>query len=530
MSTELAPEPTQVVDPILALRQQELYRALEAKKQWIQSHRIYFHNTKFQQPDGSIVDYQEPFHKSKAKVRLAHGTNRSGKTTAGGAEDVSLCLGFHPWMLPSALKEHPISYLMSHMELIPKECLTRFKPPVKGLVIEDDWDTVDEILTVGTAERAGKLKLLIPDDALVAPPKKNALGHICKYEFKNGSILQIDTERSFINDPLSFEGKDYDFVHYDEPKCRDLRVAVGRGLVDTNGIEMFTMTALAEPWIYNEVYLKATSNPDIQTFFFDAHKNPNISQEGFKAFGATLTQDEYDARILGKWCFLKGKVYKEFIARSAKDGGHICEPISIEWVRENATVWGAIDPHQANPQTCLLMLADKKGRLIIWREVYKKCLIPEFCDAIKSEISFVDKDGQVKQLPIGGRVFWCDPIAFIEDPVDGRMWADEFELCGIPVDKAPKQKDWGVTKTRQAFKDNKLFICSNCVRTIYEIENYIYQEWSSKSVQRNPKEKPVDKDDHTMECMYRLVLKEPQFIDYSAPSRPIRRFDSCPRP
>ena len=489
-----------------------------------------FHSTAFKQPDGTIVDYQKAFHESRARTRMAHGKNRSGKTTAGTAEAVSLCLGFHPWLLPEGMKNKSISFWMMHYEQVPKECRTKFRPPVKGLIIEDDWDTVDEILTVGTPDRPAKLKQFIPDDCLLRAPVKNALGHICRYDFKNGSILRIDTERSFLNDPDSFEGKDLDFVLYDEPKNQRLRNAIGRGLVDSNGDEIFTLTALSEPWLFHEVYQKRHSDPSIQCFFFDTDYNTNISRAGWEAFKKTITdENEYAARIKGEWTFLKGLVYKEFIAKSTLDGGHICKPISVSWVRENGTVWGAIDPHSSNPQTCLLVVADKYDRVFVWREIFKKCLIPDFCEMIKLESSYVDTNElgvqEPRQFEIGGGVFWTDPIAFIEDPVDGRKWADIFDENGVRVAPAPKQQQFGILQTREAFKNNKLFICSNCTRTLWEIQNYIISEWKN-TTERNPKEKPRDKDDHTMECLYRLILKNPHYIEGSGWGAPIATKDS----
>jgi len=40
---------------------------------------------------------QDKFFRSKAKVRLFQGGNRSGKTTAGCLEAIAHCIGMRPW-------------------------------------------------------------------------------------------------------------------------------------------------------------------------------------------------------------------------------------------------------------------------------------------------------------------------------------------------------------------------------------------------------------------------------------------------
>ena len=507
------------IDVIAASRQERLNEILRAKKDWLQKHRIYFYK-----PHGN----QAQFHASKARIRMPYGTNRSGKTTASVVEDIALCLGFRPWLLPDDLKELPIETLLEMYKQgkIPLECCTGRRTPFKLILIEDDWDVADEILLTGTQDKPAKLRQYLPAGALVGgsldKQEKNGMGYICKINFTNGSSITIDTEKSFTNDPGSFEGKSYDGAHYDEPKRRELRVAIKRGLVDTNGLEIFSLTPLAEPWMFDELYQKAKPGSEIETFFFDARDNPYISKEGWQAFLESLTEDEKEARALGKWVHLKGLVYKEFKACHIKQGGHIIDPIEPEWMLENATFIVSIDPHPRIPLAALFVAGDKHGRIIVWEELFMQTLVPDFCDSIRSKLMVKQESGYGAQ---NVNLYVCDPIAWTEDPIDGKNWAMSFMDCGIPVEKAPKRKDAGILEVRRAFKEGRLFVCSNCTRFLFEIQHYVWAEWRNAQG-HSEKEKTTDKDDHLCECLYRAVLLEPQYIDPTS-SKPIGDFRIC---
>ena len=455
------------------------------------------------------------------------GPNRTGKTTSGICEVIANAIGFRPWLVAKDLLQTfgVVGLMGKENWRISAEAHTPIKCPCKCLIIEDDWDTADEILFSGAEDRAGKLTYYVPADAIQAT-SKNALGYTCEIALINGSIIRVDTEKSFVNDPNSFEGGTNDLIHYDEGKKRSLRIALKRGLVDRYGYEIFTLTPLCEPWIFHEVYQKATLDRDYSVHNLQAARH--ISKEGWEAFLGTLTEDELAARGRGEWVFLKGLVYPEFVAKDAKDGGHLTAPLTPQWIAANATVYVAIDPHPRQPLTALFIAADNKGRLILFDEVFKKCLISEFCELIQSKLKYIVKDEEgvnvEKELPVAR--WLIDPIAFIDDPVSGLTWADEFTAEGIPVEPASKAKAQGICNVRQAFKDNILFITTNCIETLREIQLYVYDEW--KDGERSSKEKTIDKDDHMMECMYRLVVAKPEYFDQEAFSKPIEPYDLAP--
>jgi hypothetical protein len=530
-----------LADNLLLNRMAERVAVLHQQKEWLQKHQIYFYRP---------MPEQARFHQSGAHTRLVVGTNRSGKTTCGIVDDIADALGFRPWELPVDLKSMDIEELLAKPHLIPAECRTKIKLPAKTIIIVEDWDVADDILITGTLERAGKLTQYLPPGALDGSPEKNGLGYKFLWRFRNGSTIRIDTEQSFKNNPKSFEGAVYDKVHYDEPKRRDLRVALARGLVDTHGFEIFTFTPLTEPWVKDEIYDRAGLDPEIATFFLHAKKNPYIDQVGWDSFVAKLDVNEKAARAEGEWVHLRGLVYKEFVpkkhlprnpkgdlkalsgtADAVWPGGHLVDPVPIQWVAKNGSVYVSIDPHSRENLTASILVADRQGRWLVWDELSRDCLIGEFCELLWSKLRFLADDPKKKGEKITRELqvlrWQIDPIAFEEDPVDRTTWADDFMNHGMPVVKSPKKKSQGILDVRAALTEQRLLFCINCTEHIREIQHYMYDEWKNKA-DRNPKPTPKDKDDHCMECLYRNIVIKPFFVDPDVTSKPIKAKSWCP--
>lgn len=486
----------------------ELLQLKEKQLEFLQNHKIYRFAPENEDQLGFIL--------SKAHVRLGVGSNRSGKTHCGAEEDVSFALGFRPWMLPEEYKKKNIKELLAiPWENIPEYARTPIKPPVRVLIIAEDWEKADEIFVSGNGRSEGKLTALIPKDA-IANVITNAQGYVCGYKLINGSLINLDTQKSFDNNPMSFEGGSYTAVHYDEPKKRDLRIALSRGLVDNYGYEWFTYTPWkVARWLVDDLVSKVGLDPEIEMFKFQTEKNTKVNQAGWQAFLKTLTEDELLVRGKGEHITYKGLVYPEFIPRAYSKGGNILDTsLEWEWIAQNGTVYVSIDPHPRQPQAAVFMSVDQQGRMICFDEIFKRMLIPELCAAYWEKLTYASKlMGQSVEIhTLIPEIIIGDPIMFQEDPVDCRRWADEFHNFDPPIDIVPasKRKEAGIAAVRHALKDRTLLVTPNCARIIYEFTHYIYSEWERED--RNQKEKPVDRDDHMMECIYRLVLLGPAFI------------------
>lgn len=518
--------------------QREYLALLERKKQFVLKHRIYWfsplcnicgktcrdpaaHNNPVDRPQWAFLH-------SRAHIRMAVGTNRGGKTTIGVVDDICDALGFFPWLLPEEAKAVPIKNLLTRENYaIPDSCRTgRLATPVKIIIIAEDWDVVKDVFLAGTPDRPAKLWYYLPTDS-IARVERNSLGYDYMFHLWNGSSIKIDTGKSFVNNPKSFEGPNQDKAHYDEPPRRDMRVAISRGLADVNGYETFTLTPLTEPWLKDEVFDKANVDQDCIAVHLDAEKNPYVDQEGWRKFGEKLDETERAARLRGEWVHLRGLVYKEFKPKLVKDGGNLSEPLPHTWLETQATVYTSHDPHPKLPIACAFMAVDAHGRMIIFDEIFMDALIPDVCAVFKEKLMFeraakpteVGFPGQLK-LSLKPARNVIDPIAYVIDPVEGRCWADAYIENDVFVEPAPKQKEAGIHAVRLALKEQRLIVCKNCTRTIWEFQHYIYKAPTQQL--KIDREKPIDKDDHMMEAIYRLVLLQLPFIDPTVKSKPIK--------
>ena len=425
---------------------------------------------------------QDPFHRSTARWRMFRAGNRTGKSTAGGAEDCAWLLGKRPWYPEGD---------PARTSLIPQR-------PVKGLVITTDWDKVNEIWT-GTEGQGGKIWQLLPK-GFVKKVKRNHSGAIEMIECANQSLLRFDTVEAFKKNPQSQESSDWDFIHVDEP-CPELQwKAQSRGLMDRGGCAWFTLTPLTEMWI-NDMFFPREGSPRATVWAIAAttYDNPYLSKANIQEYEAGLTEDERECRIKGIPLELSGLVYKSFSFDK-----HVLTKVPVGWSDYNTpppnyVLYVEIDPHPQTNHAVLITAVAPTGQKFICRELW----VP---DRPISRLA-----GQVLRATTGytlGRVE-CDPLAWQKHPVTERSMADEFTANGLVVQPASKAKEYGILKMSQEFsrKDN-IFVSPNLPRFLFEIHRYCYDK----------ENKPVDKDDHMMECMYRTFINDPVWFDAATTS------------
>jgi len=222
-----------------------------------------------------------------------------------------------------------------------------------------------------------ELKLLIPSTCQYKP-KKNPMGQVGEIQFftdpeGNKCESQIFI-RSYDQEADTFEGIDYDWIHWDEPPPKSILQAAERGKIVSNAPSWFTMTPLKEAYIYDEYSLKAGNNggdddeiavirgeiwDNCQDWCYKCRlsipENNNrrftsvcpqcnrtlgfITRVGIDEYLKTLDSEEREAREKGLWRHLSGLVYK-ILDRDL----HFYDdfPIPKSWVRIEG-----IDPHDA---------------------------------------------------------------------------------------------------------------------------------------------------------------------------------------
>ena len=438
---------------------------------------------------------QDKFHRAgKYRLRYVRTGNRFGKSDMGAAEDCAFALGYRPWYEEG----DPARY-----EGIPQHS-------TRGTIIVQHWDKAKEIFTNDSPGQAkGKLFRFLPKDKIVKCIRGRAsAGYseiVVESKWGGHSIIRLNTVQAYKQDQMGFESSDWDWIHVDEPCPEGLWLAMWRGAIDRSGKGWFTCTPLSEMWINDYFIPDGMLRATFDTGFENKDKaikrwvitgssddNPYIKVEDIEGFNEDLSAEEETCRRHGIPLALSGTIYKQFVPDE-----HIYRETPHGWESptqppKNYTIRVLIDPHPKVEDGVLFFATSPTERTYIFKESFSPGLTSDTCAIINAvtEGYYVER-------------YLIDPAAYIEDPVTGRCQADEYYDYGIPVERAVKDPHYGIIKTQEMWRERRdgypvLFVHEDCERFLWEIYRYVWDP--------NKQEKPLDKDDHLMECLYRGVL------------------------
>lgn len=413
------------------------------------------------------------FHMSKAPIRAVFGGNRSGKTTCGGVEFCFHVTGIYP-------------------DWYPKEM--RYTGPVKARIIARDFmKGVGEVIVPFLEEWL--------DSSLVKRKLRNPMGVPVKWELKSGSVFDILTHEQ---DVEQFEGWKGHIAWFDEPPPRDKYIATLRGLVDYRGRCWLTMTPLTQAWIYDELYVK--NEPQrIMCVTTDIRDNPHLDAAQIKQFEQSLTEEEKEARLHGRFMHLSGLVYKEF-----NTDVHICERPNVS---EGWTRYMAIDPHERMPTAVMWLAVDPRGNHWVYDELWLESMdIEQIAHAI-----------HVQEGELRPRIRLIDPHNDKEYNLVGGNFNIRKELMkhGVYCERANSDPALGKARIKQALRSQYsailktevplLRVARNCTKTIYEFQHYVWDEFQRNPDNYDKKEQVKKKNDHFMDCLRYIYNFGPKY-------------------
>lgn len=473
---------------------------------------------------------QHRFH-SAAHVtgRYCRTGNRGGKTKCGAAEDIAFCLGYRPWYQyefeirngnGEVVEVHPGG---ENHELVTKGIPQR---PIKLLMIATDWDKAKEIFTnnEGSYENFGEYFQLLPKGSWTVHKGKS--GHVERIDiirperFGGGiSSITIDTVASYKLNRMSAESSKWDAIHLDEPCPEGLFQAHARGLVDRRGKFWINCTPLTEMWINDEFcpnvrklvdmapegyeFTKGKNN-NVTRFMitWSIYDNPHNSKASIEDFEALFNRDSsnLECRLHGTPRHMAGLVYKEFVYDM-----HVLCDVPKGWEAfdkppKDYTIRVWWDVHISKHQAILYFATAPNGTIYVYDEQFYTKYIGE------NALLLIEK---TKDYFVAGMEI--DQTAFVNDPVDDTNISDVLMEYGLFFQPATKDRTVGTLKVAEKLKErgyNKLptiFFSPNLRQTLFEFSHYVFNLDTGK---------PVDKDDHMMENLYRAVLSG---LDYVTP-------------
>lgn len=215
-------------------------------------------------------------------------------------------------------------------------------------------------------------------------------------------------------------------------------------------------------------------------------------------------EEDKQARVFGRFQHLTGLVFKVFSRRV-----HVIKPFEVN-MRDYCVI-ERLDPHPRNPDAVLWVAFDRMGNYYVVDELYTKVVGEE-------ELAFRIKNKAQQYRVIDRR---ADPSAWVEDQHNKskESLARRLQRFGLNYLHATKKRTIANKRIEdylnyqeqggQMIRNPRLHIFDTCVRTIWELEHWQYNEYTGKAAEKhNPSEKPQDKDDHMMENLGRALLDD----------------------
>ena len=443
---------------------------------------------------------QVHFLNSGKDTKAFFGGNRSGKTTSGAVSVAYFATGRYP------------EWYSGHM----------WYRPTVGRVFANDFSKGVKVVTKA-------LKEWMPKDSIVQIRKNNQGAEVEWFiRHSTGGVSFFDI-MTYEQSPDSAEGANQDWIWFDEPPPRNMYIAATRGLIDHDGICMFTLTPLKEPWLFDEIYNSKDKN--IDSVICDirhnlARRNPlskqtiGLKEEAIRKFEMKLTEEERETRMHGKFRYLAGRIWKEWerdihtYDRSqwiaGKHGVLVDGEPPVSWPRMML-----IDPHDRNPHALLWVAVDDTMNYWAYREAWlADTLIEDVAVHIKKveleareriSLRVLDPNFGPKKYANSGitvREEFEGAGRRIQYPIRFSFGNDAKELGRKAFAKMLK---YNTTQPISLMNHPKIKFAKDMKESIYQIEHYVWDDFKG-GVEQDPKEKPKNVNTHFPDLCHYFAL------------------------
>lgn len=335
-----------------------------------------------------------------------------------------------------------------------------------------------------------------------------------EYSWKTNTGFQFEL-MTYEQRTKEFESATLGFAWFDEPPPAAIfKATVAR--MRLGGIIFITATPLTgSAWLYDHILTykgeakRSFIQSDIESNCIEHGIRGRLKHKDIQAMISEYSEDDKQARIHGRFHHLVGLVFKMFDRKI-----HVIRPFEIK--PQDFVVVHALDPHPRVSDALMWVAVDRKGNRYVVDELYGKYKTGELASRVikKNELYRI-------MLMLG------DPAMWVEDK---HKEAPELETLAAQLNnkydlqymKGTKDRSRADRRIRDAIDYQKsgdemliapeLFIFDHCTRTIWEFEHYQWDEWRGITADnKTPKEKPMDKDDHQIENLGRILLQEVPF-------------------
>lgn len=394
----------------------------------------------------------------------------------------------------------------AHNKYFQQELFRNWTFPKKGRIISYANTITETIIPL--------LKEIFPKGRYNVKYKtlKNGKRYEASWETDTGWRISLMTYDQAVTE---FESATLGFFWEDEPPTPDIHAA-NLARLRLGGVGFITETPLTgSQWIFDDFIDKTdTQLTEEKKAVVQAELESACDVHGVRGFlthqrildiVAGYDEEDIDARVFGKHHHLTGIIFKKW-----NKAIHIIKPFTISY--NDYVVIEALDPHPQVNDAVLWVAIDRSGRYFMVNELWGTFETAELAERIK----VIEKNYRIIKRII-------DPSAFVIDKHTGYQLAADlsttYHLDFIP---GSKERSTAIEKIREfldfqqveneIINPPRLRSFDTCERANWEIGRWKWQDWSRLVAQfKNPKEKPVDKDDHMIENLGRILLADIPF-------------------
>ncbi len=430
--------------------------------------------------------------RSNARIVAYCGGNRAGKSHAGAA-----------WL--SAHLTHYYPKCDCHGEWFGKN---RYKKSLKAVIVVTEFQKIESVIEP-------KIFSLLPKD-IIKQIKRTPQGYLRRILCKDGSLVDV---LSGEQDPMAFEGQDWDVAWIDEPMERRRFISIQRGLMDRSGLMLLTFTPIIEPWMKRDIIDKADGK-SISVIEADTYQNLQSihgeaiqSREAISFLENLMSEDERQSRIHGKFFHLRGLVYPMF-----NQAVHIRE---FKYTYPDPVI-AVLDPADRKDHHMIWSFLDKFDNLYVDSELKMPGTIEQLSRAILQHEARMGYKMKKRMI---------DPN-FCQKPLltSGKTVLEELQAKPYPVQfsKANNDAIAGRLKVKDylSYRTDLPLGITNCPKlyfargrthyTTESIKEYQYDEWVGPTVERRDrKEEVMKRNDDGADCVRYLVMDNPKFENVS---------------
>ena len=444
-------------------------------------------------------DRQEAVLRCQRKGCLVLGGNRSGKTVIGAVETTLRLLGKHP-------------YKQTH------------KGPIKVWACSQMLPGSSDKPHVQLEE----LKRWIPRDALRGGSWEKAYSPGARtLHLADGSIVEF---KSYDQGLLSFESAKVHFVWFDEePPDYAIFTSCLLRLLDFGGQWIMTMTPVlslqGKGWVEGTLY-ENRHDPDVNYEFHQLFTTENVTldQDEVNGIRGSLSAEEAKVRLEGGFARIGGRVLSEL-----RDDLHYVDPFLPPSSWRHFLI---IDPGFKNATAALFAAADSDGALFLYNEHYVKEQLPAY---------------HVEVLDLMHRAHGSPEIDVLMDPSvfqkvgtvlgkSERTIAEEYQIAADKLKakwfrpRGANNDPKGVMRLKRYLQPRphpldprvqvaKLYICRHLTWWDWEAKRWTWprDRQGIAGAERPLAEKPIERDNHLMDCTKYLVWEMPDPLEEVLP-------------